>query len=144
MNTNRLLVGTIVGAIALYLTGMIIWEYLFSDFFAANSGSAVGVDRDNPILWAVIFGNVLYALLLTIVLELRGASGSLAGAVIIGAIVGALMWGTADFIWYGFNNVNNLLATVADTLLEGVHAGISTGIVAAVLSRIGTTNTNNA
>ena len=137
MNIKRLSIGSVVGAITLYLLGMLIWVILFADFFDANSGSAVGVDRDTPIVWAVIIGSLFYAVLITLALESRSASKSLVDGLIIGAVVGALLWGTTDFIFYGVTNLSNLTATLADILLEGVRGGIAGGVVAVVLSKVG-------
>ena len=137
MNIKRMGIGTVVGAITLYLLGMLIWEVLFADFFEANSGSAVGVVRETPILWAVIVGTLAYAKLLTFALEWKGASNSLLEGLKVGVVVGALLWGTADFILYGYFHLNNLTATIADTLLEGVRGGIAGGVIAAVLSKVG-------
>jgi hypothetical protein len=137
MNIKRLGIGSVVGTVVLYLLGMLIWENLFSDFFDANAGSAVGVDREAPILWAVILGTLFYGVLITMVLESQSASKSLVDGLKAGVIVGALLWGTADFILYGFTNLSNLTGTVADTLLEGVRGGITGAVVAVVLGKVG-------
>ncbi|MDH3692527.1 MAG: hypothetical protein OEU36_24115 [Gammaproteobacteria bacterium] len=137
MNIKRLSIGSVVGAIALYLLGMLIWQTLFVGFFEANAGSAVGVDRDIQIVWAVIVGTLFYAALLTLALECRSGSKSLVDGLKIGAVVGALVWGTADFTLYGITNLNTLTAAVADTLLEGVRGGIAGGVITAVLSKVG-------
>jgi len=137
MNTKRMVIGSVVGTITLYLLGMLFWENLFTDFFDANSGSATGVDRDAPILWAVIVGTLFYAVLLTLALESQNASKSLAAGLKVGVVVGALLWGTADFVIYGFTNINTLTGTVADTVLEGVRGGISGAVIAMVLGKVG-------
>jgi hypothetical protein len=137
MNIKRLGIGSVVGAITLYLLGQLIWVNLFADFFAANSGSAVGVARDTPIVWAIMIGSLFYAVLLTLALESRSTSKSIVGGLITGAVVGALLWGTPDFIQYGASNLDNLMATIADVLLEGVRGGIAGGVVAAVLNKVG-------
>ena len=36
MNMKRVTIGSIVGLVALYILGMVIWEMVFTDFFAAN------------------------------------------------------------------------------------------------------------
>lgn len=137
MNIKRMGIGTLVGAVTLYLLGMLIWGVLFSDFFDANSGSAVGVDREAPILWAVIVGTLAYAKLLTFGLEWKGASNSLVEGVKVGVVVGALLWGTADFVLYGYTNLSTLTGAIADTVLEGVRGGIAGGVIAFVLSKVG-------
>lgn len=137
MNIKRLGIGSVVGAITLYLLGMLIWQTLFAGFFEANSGSAVGVDREAPIVWAVMVGTLFYAVLLTLSLESSSASKSLVEGLKVGAVMGALLWGTADFILYGITNINTLTGVVADTLLEGIRGGIAGGVIAAVLSKVG-------
>jgi hypothetical protein len=136
MNTKRLVIGTLVGAIVIYLLGDLIWGILFADFFDSNSGSAIGVTREESIIWAVAFGSVLYSLLLNFGLELKQNGRSILNGVIVGAVVGALIWGTADFIEYGITTIDSLTGTVADTLLEGVRGAIAGGIVVALLGLI--------
>ena len=55
----------------------------------------------------------------------------------LGAIVGLLLWGTVDFIMYGYYNLSNLNAVIADTVLEGVRGGIVGAVIAAVLAKVG-------
>lgn len=136
MNIKRLVVGSIVGTIVLYLLGMVFWEMLFADFFEANSGSAVGVDREAPILWAVVVGTLCYAVLVTLGLESR-SSKSIVDGVVVGAVVGGLIWGTADLILYGFTNLSNLTGAISDAVLEAVRGGISGGVIALVLGKVG-------
>jgi hypothetical protein len=137
MDIKRIGIGSVVGTIALFLLGMLIWQNLFTEFFDANSGSATGVDREAPIMWAAIVGTLFYAVLLTLALEARGASKSLVDGLKVGAVVGALLWGTTDFILYGYTNIGTLTGTVADILLEGLRGGIVGGIIAVVLSKFG-------
>ena len=136
MNVKRLAIGSVVGAIILYLLGMLFWIYLFADFFNANGGGAVGVNRPEMITWSLILATLLYGALITLALDWRG-SNSVVGGLITGAIVGALLWGTSDFTHYAINTMNNLAATIADTALEGVRGGITGAIVAFVLSKVG-------
>ncbi len=139
MDTKRLIIGTIVGGIVLYILGYVIWEMVFADFFAANAGSATGVFRDNPVIWALALGTLSYAALITLAIGTRGGSATIVDGLKVGAIVGFLMWFGSDFIHYGIGNVSNLTATIADSLLELVRAGISGGVIAAVLGMIGGT-----
>ena len=136
MDTKRLIIGTLVGAITLYVLGYLIWELAFGDFFAANRGSAIGVERDPLVIWAVALGTVSYAALLTLAIGTQAGSATIVDGLKIGAIVGFLMWFGVDFIHYGIGNVSNLTATLADPLLELIRAGISGAVVAAVLGKI--------
>ncbi len=136
MDIKRFIIGTIVGGIALFILGYLIWELAFADFFAANAGSATGVYRDNPVIWALALGTLAYAALLTLAIGTRARSASIVEGLEIGAIVGFLLWFGVDFIHYGIGNVSNLTATIADSLLELIRAGISGAIITAVLGKI--------
>lgn len=137
MNVKRLTIGSITGLVALYIVGMVFWQMVFADFFAANSGSAEGVDREQPILWAAVLGTLFYAVLVTLMLEARSSAASIVDGIKTGAVVGFLLWGTADFILFGYTNLSNLTATIADSVLEGVRGGLGGAAIAAVLSKFG-------
>jgi hypothetical protein len=134
---KRLLIGSIAGGVALYILGYVFWGTLFADFFAANAGSAEGVPRETEILWASGLGTLLYAVLVTMTIEARSGTTSVVDGLKAGAIVGFLVWGTADFIFYGNFNLSNLNATIADIALETVRAGVGGAVIAVVLSKIG-------
>ncbi len=136
MDIKRFIIGTVVGAITLYVLGYLIWELAFADFFAANAGSATGVVKDPQVIWALALGTLSYAALLTLAIGTRGRSATIVDGLKIGAIVGFLMWFGVDFIHYGIGNVSNLTATLVDPLLELIRAGISGAVVAAVLGKI--------
>ncbi len=136
MDTKRLLAGTIVGGVALYAVGYLIFTVAFGDFYAANAGSATGVDRSPDLMWAVALGSLAYAALVTFVIVNGVGSLSISGGAKIGAIVGFLLWFTADFTLYGITNMSNLTITVVDPLLELVHGGIGGLVIAAVLTKM--------
>jgi hypothetical protein len=137
MDLKRISIGTLVGLVVLYALGWLFWGMLFADFFTANEGSATGVDREAPILWAMILGTLMYAKLVTLALVSRGENLSLVDGAKAGAVVGLLLWGTADFILFGLSNLNTLTGTIADTLLEAVRGGVAGAIIALVLSKVG-------
>ena len=135
MNTTRLVTGTVVGGIVVFVAGYLIFDLAFSAFYAANVGSATGVDRDAQLLWAVIVGSLAYAALITLGIGSRSGSSSVAEGVKVGAVVGFLLWCTVDFTLYGITNVSNLTRTVVDPLLELVRGGIVGGVIAAVAGK---------
>jgi uncharacterized membrane protein len=136
MDTKRLMTGTLVGGIMLFVLGYLIFDLAAARFYAANAGSATGVARDAQLVWAVALGSLSYAALITLAIGSRAGVATIGTGVQIGAVVGFLLWFTTDFILYGITNVSNLTRTVVDPLLELVRGGISGGVTAAVLGRI--------
>ena len=136
MDIKRLIIGTVVGGIALYILGYVIFGLAFADFYAANRGSATGVTKDPQVIWALGLGMLSYAALLTLAIGTRARSSTIVEGLKIGVIVGFLLWFSVDFIRYGLGNVWNLTATIVDPLLELIRAGISGAIIAGVLEKI--------
>ena len=136
MDAKRFVVGVLAGGIALYAGGYVIFTRAFADFYAANAGSATGVDRGGELFWAMALANLAYAALVTFAIGNRVGSLSTGGGIKIGAIVGFLLWFTADFVFYGTTNIANLTRTVVDPLLEIVHGGIGGAVIAAVLRKM--------
>jgi hypothetical protein len=137
MDSKRLIIGTIVGGIVLYVVGSLFWGMMFADFFESNVGSATGVTRDPQLIWSVVIGTLAYGMLLTLSIESQSGSASVVDGAKVGAVVGMLIWITADFILYGTSNVSNLTGTVADTALEFVRGGVCGAVIAATLAKIG-------
>lgn len=136
MDAKRFVTGTLVGGFTLYVVGYLIFTMALGSFYAANEGSATGVDRGGELVWAVALGNLAYAALIMFAIGNRGSALSVGDAAWVGAIVGFLLWFTADFTLYGLTNIANLTRTIVDPLLEIVHGGIGGAVIAAVLRGI--------
>jgi hypothetical protein len=137
MDMKRLVIGTLVGGIVVYVLGYLIFILVFGSFYAANLGSATGVTRDPEIMWAVFLGSCAYAALITVMIGITGGVIATAEAMKRGAIVGFLLWLTADFILYGATNTANLTRTAVDPVLELIRGGISGGIIGVLLAKVG-------
>ena len=135
MDIKRLIIGTVVGAVTLYILAYLIFELAFAEFYAANMGSATGLVRDNPLMWATAIGSISYAALLTLAIETRGDSVTIVDGLKTAAIVGFLLWFTVDFTFYGIFNMTNLTLAIVDPLLELIHAGITGAVIAAVFGK---------
>jgi hypothetical protein len=100
-----------------------------------SSGSATGVQRDPQLLWAVALGALSYSALVTLAIGSRAGSLNIGAGIRTGAVVGFLLWFTADFMFYGISNVGNLTSTVVDPLLELAPGAVAGGVIAAVLGK---------
>ena len=137
MDSKRFAIGPLVGGVVLYAVGYLIFSMAFAGFYAANTGSATGVERVPTIIWAEALGNLAYAALIVYAMGNRAGSASVSEGAKIGAIVGFLAWFMVDFVFYSSTNIANLTRTIADPLLEIVHGGLGGAAIAAVLGRVG-------
>jgi predicted membrane protein len=135
MDAKRLVIGTVIGAITLSVSGILMFDLLLAGFYEANMNSA-GVVRESQLFWSVSVGSILFALLIAIVIELQPRTKSIATGVLTGFIVGLLLWGTTDFTLYGIADLMTLRATLMDPVVEGIHAAIAGGMMTAVLGRM--------
>ncbi len=71
MDAKRTFAAVIVGAAVLYGVGYLLFNMLFASFYAANAGTATGVDRDSQIFWALAVGYLAYAYLIVFALRYR-------------------------------------------------------------------------
>lgn len=136
MNAKQWVAGTIGGGVVLFALGYVIFELLLGDFYAANGGSATGVEKDPQVMWAIVVAALAYAALILVALSGRTGSLTVACGMKAGAAVGFLLWLCADFTIYGITNVNNLTLTIVDPLVELVRGGITGAVIAALLPKL--------
>lgn len=138
MDAKSFVIGTGVGGSAVFITGSALFALPpLSDFYvyAMNSGSATGVSRESPLAWAVLLGALSYGALVTLAIGSQTGPTRVVGGIRTGAVVGFLLWFTADFMLFGVSNVGNLTSTMLDPLLELVPGALAGGLVAAVLGK---------
>lgn len=118
MITQRLLIGTLVGAVVFTLVGYLTYGVLFADFFANNGGSATGVQRDPFDFVSLVAGQVVFGALLTIILIWASAANVMQG-VKIAFVTGLLFFLGIDLTLYATTNIQNLKASLVDPILGG-------------------------
>lgn len=138
MDAKPFVIGTAVGGTTVFVTGSSLFALApLREFYvyAMNSGSATGVSRESPLMWAVLLGALSYGALVTLAIGSRKGPTSIAGGIRTGAVVGFLLWFTANFMLFGVSNVGNLTSAMLDPLLETVPGALAGGLVAGVLGR---------
>jgi len=138
MTAKQLAAGTVVGAVTLSATGYVMFWIVLGNFYAyaLKAGSATGVARESPLVWAVALGALSYSALVTLAIGNRIGSPTMGGGVKVGAVIGFLVWFTADFMLYGISNVLNLTSALIDPLLEVVPSAVTGGAIAVVLRTV--------
>ena len=127
MDAKRLAIGTVVGGIAMFVVGYLIWNILLDYWNGAFD--AAGVAREPQLLWVSALSNVPFAALVTLVIE-RGGSSTIGGGVKIGAMVGFLVWGGVTLVTYADISIFG-----PGPVFAGIEFGIGGGVIAAALRR---------
>jgi hypothetical protein len=128
MDSKRLLVGTLVGAIVIMIVGFVLYELIFASFLDAQ---LMVVSRESPVWWAAIVGTLAHALLLTLVVGWAG-DVSVMGGLKAGALIGLTLWLGVDLILYGVFEFTTLTGALTDTTLATVQFGIAGAAIGAV------------
>lgn len=138
MTAKQFAAGTVVGAATLSATGYVMFGILLGNFYARalSAGSATGVPREPFLFWAVGLGALSYGALVTLAIGSRADSSTMGAGIKIGAVVGFLVWFTADFMLYGISNVLNLTSALIDPLLEVVPSAVTGGAIAVVVRKV--------
>lgn len=128
MKGKRILIGTLIGGVAMYVLGYLIFELALGRFYATNA--------EGTVQWAVALGTLSLAALVTLAIESSGGALTIGRGFSIGAIVGFLVWSGVDLIGYGLSNVPNLQGVIVDPLLQFVRTSVGGAVIAAALTRM--------
>ena len=135
MNTNKFLIGGIIGGIAYFLLGWIVWGMLLADFMKGHmTTGAQGIMRpqEGMVWWAMIAANLLMGFLLSYILSKSGTNSAGSGAG-TGVLVGILMSGAFDLLMYGQMDMGDTTMIGVDVIMSGVVTAIVGGIIGAYL-----------
>jgi hypothetical protein len=126
----KILRGTIVGGIASFLLGWLIYGVLLMDYMTANTNQCAARPMNEMIWWAMIVSSFLSALLLTLILKWSGAKLFTDGLK-TGAVFGILFASCIDLSFWSmttmYKNFGFLVVdVVASTLMMAL---IGMGIV---------------
>jgi hypothetical protein len=132
MNSQKFIVGGIVGGIVFFLLGWLIYGMLLKDFMATNFSSAMRADADT-IWWALILGQLAGGFLLAYVIGKAGATSAAAGAG-VGFIVGLLVCLSYDLTIYGVStSITSLKGLAADVAASALMGAVVGGVVGWVM-----------
>ena len=134
MDARKFIVGSVVGGIVYFVLGWLVFGVLLDSVMEGmRTPQAASIERMQPLMWAVGVACLLTGVLITYALGSRG--GAAAGAK-VGAIVGLLLWGASDFMFYGFTTLSTLSGTIVDPLVSAVVSGIAGAVLGLVVGKM--------
>ena len=125
---KKMIMGTVAGAVAFFLLGLLLYAVILGGFYEANLGSATGVMRELPVWWAMLISQLGLAAVVTYVF-LHADVATAADGLKTGAVFGLLLSIAISFDLYAVTNWSN--ATVA--FVEPIVSAVRTALAGAVI-----------
>jgi len=131
---KKMLIGTVVGGVTFFLLGGLIYAVILGDFYEANLGSATGVLRELPIMWAMVASQLGMAAVVTYVFLLSDVA-SASNGLKTGAILGLLLGIAISFDLYSVTNWSNSTVAFVEPLVWVVRTALAGAAIGWVLGR---------
>ena len=121
MNTNKIIITGIAGAVISFIVSNIFYNYLFKTYFDSNT---YPTDFSTIKWWASLTSTLLWGFLFAYILEQAKAASIKSGAMIAG-IVGLIIAANFDLGFYSVGVIyTDLTVIAADVLLTGFIATV--------------------
>ena len=135
MDAKKFLIGTLVGGIAFFFLGYLIYGMTLASFFAGHAGSASGEMKsmEEIVWWALIAGNLASGALLSFIFLKWAHITTFGSGASAGATIGFFMALSMDLIRFGTSNSMDLTASLTDVVVGTVMTALAGGAIGAVL-----------
>ena len=134
---SKTIIAAVVGAIASFLLGWLVWGILLMDYYKTNTVQYEGMMLpDNEMkLWAIFISNLASSGLFAWLFNRMNIT-TLAGGFQTGAIIN-LVWALSiDMMFYSMMNwYANTTIIVVDVIVNAIFGGIIGSIIAVMLGR---------
>jgi len=126
MNTNKLLTGTLIGGVAAFLAGWLLFGTLFKTVLADNmTAAARTISKEEPDMFYLILSCLLFALLLTYIFEKWAGVRTAMAGLTAGLTIGFINILGLDLSLFSmttiFSGIQNILPDVAvNTIYSGI------------------------
>ncbi|GJM30648.1 MAG: hypothetical protein DHS20C17_32830 [Cyclobacteriaceae bacterium] len=134
MDTKKFITGTLVGGITFFILGFLIYAVLLEGFFAANAGSATGVDKtEHMVWWSLVLGNLSAAALLSYIFLKWAHISTFKSGLSAGAVIGLFINLSWDMTMFATSNLMSLTGALVDVVAWTIAFAIAGGVIGAVL-----------
>ena len=134
MSQGRFWGAALAGGVTLFVVGFLLWGLVFAGYFEAHVGSATGVVKEPMSFLHLALGQIVYALLLTVVMAKWAGVSGFGPGMKIGAIMGFLISLSVGLSQFSMANLVDLTAVLTDPFVSGVWGGLGGGVVGLVLA----------
>ena len=129
---KKVLIATVAGGFVYFMLGGLIYGIILSGFYEANQGSAIGVMRELPIMWALVVSQLGLAAFVTWVFLHAGVATAMDGLK-TGAIFGLLFGFAISLDLSSVTNWSNLTVSLVEPFVTGVRIALGGAVIGWVL-----------
>ena len=135
---NKILIGGLIGGIAAFLLGWVIYGMALQGLMEANTTEAAKTTmraEEDMVWWAMILGNLALGFLFALIYGRWANISTFKTGAIAGAVIG-LLWGLSfDLMMYSMSTLYTLTGVAIDVIAFAVMCALVGGIVAWWLGR---------
>lgn len=135
---NKILIGGLIGGVAAFLLGWVIYGMALRGIMEANTteaAKAIMRGDENMIFWALIVGNLALGYLLAIIYGRWANISTFQSGAIAGAVIGFLWALSFDMMMYSTSTLFTMTGMIIDIVAFAVMCAITGGIIAWWLGR---------
>lgn len=132
MNT-KVLVAALVGAIASFLGGWLVFGYLLESFYKSNTIEYAGLMKNPPELWGIFVSGFFWCLLLAMIFNKWANVTTFAGGMMNAAWIGLLISLSFNFGFHSFYNLYTPTGLVVDSIVSTIFWAVIGGVIGMAL-----------
>jgi uncharacterized membrane protein len=133
MNTQKFLIGSLIGGVVFFLLGYLFYGALLASFFSTHSTG--NYMKDPPDFLFIILGNLATGALLAYIFSKWAGIKTAATGLQAGAVIGLLSGLGWDLLFYGTTNLMDITGTIADVILVTIMTAAAGAAVGWYLGR---------
>ncbi len=138
MKSSTIIAGLIAGVVSFFL-GWLVFGILLEKLYQAHTIAYAGLNKAEPVMWALIVGNLTWGMLAAYVLDL-GNANSIGKGFICGFILFGLITLGFDMFFLAFMNLMSLKMSLLDIAINAIFGGVIGAVVGWWYSRGATAN----
>jgi len=137
MSTKKLVIGGVVGGVALFLLGWLIYGMLLMNFLMEEHGlpEPTGVNRAEPLLLYVFLGNLIAGFFIAYIF-LKTNTATFFGGLFLGGVMGLLIAASMDTLNFGLTHLMSRKGVIIDAAAACVLWSLGGAVVAFTLGKV--------
>ena len=132
---TKVLLAALVGAVAAFLLGWVVYGMLLEDYYKANSTEYAGLMKteEEMQIWAIFLFNLAWTSMFAWAFDKMPGTTNFGAGFVAGAILSVLIGLSYDLMFYAFMNLYAPVLIFVNIIINAVFGGIVGGVVAWML-----------